>query len=206
VKVAHQSGRGESVIAASRLFPNDERVALATAGEVYASLERGTAAAAVLPVETTRSGAVVDVYDLLRTHTDTRVIAETIVPVAGDGEPHYERFFAIARADDARAAERLDPRTGNGTIKTSLVYTTRNVPGALIHSLQPFAVAKIQLTKIESRPSRSAAWEYVFYLDFEGDPATQHVADALEVMRASCAWVHVLGTYRAAAHPEAVHA
>ena len=206
MKVSHQSGRGESVLAASRLFPNDERVALATIDDVYASLERGTAQAAVLPVETTRAGAVVDVYDLLRTHTGTRVIAEAIVPVSGGGDAGYERFFAIARADDTRAAERIDPRAGNGTIKTSLVYTTRNVPGALIHSLQPFAVANIQLTKIESRPSRSAAWEYVFYLDFEGDPETQRVADALEVMRASCAWVHVLGTYRAAAHPDVVPA
>jgi len=86
-----------------------------------------------------------------------------------------------------------------GKPKTSLAYVTANVPGALLRTLQPFATVGVQLTKIESRPSRVAAWDYVFYLDFEGDPAVSPAADALEMMRRSCAWVKVLGTYPAAA-------
>jgi len=127
-------------------------------------------------------------------HYGLQVLAEAIETTTDN----YTRFFAIAHADDKDAAGWVDAAAVAGPAKTSLVYATKNVPGALVRSLQPFAVTGIQLTKIESRPSRNSPWDYVFYLDFEGDPASQHVADALEVMRASCAWVRVLGTYRAA--------
>jgi prephenate dehydratase len=116
-------------------------------------------------------------------------------------DDNFTRFFAIARADDSGAADWIHPATLGATTKTSLVYATKNVPGALIRSLQPFAVANIQLTKIESRPSRAAPWQYVFYLDFEGDPADPRVTDVLDVMRPSCEWIQVLGTYRAATAP-----
>ena len=52
--------------------------------------------------------------------------------------------------------------------------------------------AGIQLTKIESRPSRAQPWDYVFYLDFDGDPAESPAAEALALMRTSCAWMHTL--------------
>lgn len=109
------------------------------------------------------------------------------------------RFFALApRGDDALPAV-IPAAMRSGKPKTSLAYVTANVPGALLRTLQPFATVGVQLTKIESRPSRVAAWDYVFYLDFEGDPAVSPAADALEMMRRSCAWVKVLGTYPAAA-------
>ncbi len=72
------------------------------------------------------------------------------------------------------------------------------MPGALVRSLQPFATAALQLTKIEPRPSRAQPWDYVFYMDFEGDPAVSPATEALALMRTSCTWVHVLGTYPAA--------
>jgi prephenate dehydratase len=285
--VAYQGASGAfSEIAVEALFPGADAVAHRTFTDVFATLATGAAAAAVVPVENTHAGSVVDVYDLLRTNTDVRVIGEAVVrvrhcllalpgtrieqvkiarshpqalaqvasyleargirpevaydtagaarDVAAGGDhsvaavasrgaaAHYglevlaegietsadnfTRFFALARSGDAEAASWLHPAVAGGLVKTSLVYATRNVPGALLHSLQAFAVARIQLTKIESRPSRTSSWEYVFYLDFEGDPASQHVADALEVMRASCAWVRVLGTYPAAASVSAVSA
>jgi prephenate dehydratase len=109
--------------------------------------------------------------------------------------PHnYTRFFAVARRDDATVREALAPV--GGPTKTSLVYETKNIPGALVRSLQPFATAGIQLTKIESRPSRAAAWDYVFYLDFEGDPAESPTREALALMQTCCEWITVLGTYR----------
>ena len=107
------------------------------------------------------------------------------------------RFFALAREDDDVTA-RIAPEHRAGTLKTSLVYTTKNEPGSLIRSLQPFATAGLQLTKIESRPSRAAAWDYVFYLDFEGDPCVTPGREALALMRTCCEWVQVLGTYPAA--------
>ena len=86
----------------------------------------------------------------------------------------------------------------SGPRKTSLAYATANIPGALTRSLQPFATAGLQLTKIESRPSRAAPWDYVFYLDFEGDPVRSPATEAIALMKTCCAWVQVLGTYRAA--------
>ena len=108
------------------------------------------------------------------------------------------RFFALARAGDETVGEGIAPALRSGPSKTSLAYATANVPGALVRSLEPFATAGIQLTKIESRPSRAAPWEYVFYLDFAGDPAVSPATEALALMRTCCDWVHVLGTYPAA--------
>ena len=109
------------------------------------------------------------------------------------------RFFALAPQGDYTLTATIPPAMRAGKPKTSLAYVTANVPGALLRTLQPFATVGVQLTKIESRPSRVAAWDYVFYLDFDGDPALSPAADALEMMRRSCAWVKVLGTYPAAA-------
>lgn len=126
------------------------------------------------------------------------------------------RFFALARAkrtspfaqDEASAeagpsirdevTDSIPRRLRAGAPKTSLAYAAANVPGSLVRTLQPFATAGLQLAKIESRPSRVAPWDYVFYLDFEGDPAVSPAAEALALMRTCCEWVHVLGTYPAA--------
>ena len=107
------------------------------------------------------------------------------------------RFFALARARDDVTTRIADAHRA-GPAKTSLIYTTKNEPGSLIRSLQPFATAGLQLTKIESRPSRAAPWDYVFYLDFEGDPSTTPSREALALMRTCCEWVQVIGTYPAA--------
>jgi prephenate dehydratase len=111
---------------------------------------------------------------------------------------NFTRFFALAREGDAAVAERIPPSLRKGPTKTSLVYKTANLPGALVRSLQPFATAWIQLSKIESRPSRAAPWDYVFYLDFEGDPTAWPAREALALMRTCCEWIQTLGTYPAA--------
>ena len=276
--VAYQGVAGAfSEASASALFPGARLEPRRTFSEVFAALEGGAVAAAVVPVENTHAGAVADVYDLLRRHGGIRVVAESVVRVrhclVGVGtrvdevraarshpqalaqseeflrrhdiepQPAYDtagaaaevaaladpaiaaiasrraaqryglnviaasiessrdnltRFFALARRDDASAVERIPRRLRDGGSKTSLVYATANVPGALTRSLQPFATAGLQLTKIESRPSRAAPWDYVFYLDFEGDAERSPATEALALMRTCCAWIQVLGTYPAA--------
>lgn len=279
MNVAYQGLAGAySEAAAAALFPADAPVPTRTFGEVFAALEGGAVDAAVVPVENTHAGSVVDVYDLLRQHGGVSVIAEAIVRVrhcllakpgatlagitaarshpqalaqveeylrgrgiapvvaydtagaaaevsAGDDPTvaavasrraarryglsvlaeaiettpdNFTRFFALARQADPRAVGRIPDALRGGPRKTSLAYATANVPGALTRSLQPFATAGLQLTKIESRPSRAAPWDYVFYLDVEGDPAHSPAAEALALMRTCCAWIQVLGTYRAA--------
>ena len=122
------------------------------------------------------------------------VLAEGIETSADN----FTRFFALGRSGDDAVTRRITPSLLAGPAKTSLVYTTKNVPGALNRSIQPFATAGLQLTKIESRPSRAAPWDYVFYLDFEGDPAVTPGREALALMRTCCEWIQVLGTYPAA--------
>ena len=124
-----------------------------------------------------------------------------LVPLAKGIETapdNMTRFFALLNEKDAAYAERIPREMRAGPPKTSLAYATTNVPGALVRSLQPFATAGVQLTKIESRPSRAQPWDYVFYLDFDGDPAVSPATEALALMRTSCAWLNVLGTYPAA--------
>ena len=79
--------------------------------------------------------------------------------------------------------------------KTTLVFTTRNIPGALFRSLSAFALRDLNMTKIESRPLRGKPWEYLFYLDFIGhaeDPASRnalrHLGELADMLR-------VLGCY-----------
>jgi len=111
---------------------------------------------------------------------------------------NFTRFFAVAAEADQEIADRIPAVLRKGPTKTSLVYKTANLPGALVRSLQPFATAWLQLSKIESRPSRSAPWDYVFYLDFEGDPTAWPAKEALALMRTCCEWIQPLGTYHAA--------
>jgi prephenate dehydratase len=279
MKVGYQGLAGAySEAATVALFPQDTPVPYRTFGEVFAALESSTVAAAVVPVENTHVGSVVDVYDLLRGHAGLQIIAEAIVRVrhcllakpgatiagiktarshpqalaqvddflrtrhidpivaydtagaaaevaAGDDlsvaavaskraareyglevlaeaiettPDNFTRFFALARRGDDHPAGRVPEELRAGARKSSLAYATTNVPGALTRSLQPFATAGLQLTKIESRPSRAAPWDYVFYLDFEGDPFRTPATEALALMKTCCAWVQVLGTYRAA--------
>ena len=279
MSVAYQGLAGAfSEAAAAALFPADPLVPQRTFAQVFATLESGEAAAAIVPVENTHAGAVADVYDLLLAHRSVHIVAEAVVRVRhcllgvpgatlkgvrvarshpqalaqveaflrrhaiepevaydtagaaaeiaerGDravaavasrraatrygldvlaesietAAENFTRFFALARADDDGVAERIPAAFRAGPSKTSLAYATANIPGALIRSLQPFATAGIQLTKIESRPSRAAPWDYVFYLDFEGDPALSPAAEALALMRVCCTWIQVLGTYPAA--------
>jgi prephenate dehydratase len=111
---------------------------------------------------------------------------------------NFTRFFAVAAEADREVAGLIPAALRKGPTKTSLVYKTANLPGALVRSLQPFATAWLQLSKIESRPSRSAPWDYVFYLDFEGDPTAWPAKEALSLMRTCCEWIQPLGTYQAA--------
>ena len=111
---------------------------------------------------------------------------------------NFTRFFAVAGEGDREVAGLIPATLRKGPTKTSLVYKTANLPGALVRSLQPFATAWLQLSKIESRPSRSAPWDYVFYLDFEGDPTAWPAKEALSLMRTCCEWIQPLGTYQAA--------
>jgi len=83
----------------------------------------------------------------------------------------------------------------SGSDKTSLLVSGPNRPGSLLHMLQPFSDAGVNLTKIVSRPAREALWDYVFFLDVEGHAQDPAVARAVEAVRAGGAGVRILGSY-----------
>ena len=83
--------------------------------------------------------------------------------------------------------------------KTSILFSIRDRVGALHRMLLPFAERRINLTKIESRPSKKKVWEYVFYVDFEGHASEPRVQEALARLQEDCIFLKILGSYPKAA-------
>ncbi len=109
-----------------------------------------------------------------------------------DDRQNYTRFFLL----EPKGAK---PRAGKGRIwKTSLVFSTKNAPGALFRALSALALRDLSLTKIESRPLRGKPWEYLFYIDLIGRAEDTPVKNALSHLGEVCDFLRVLGTYRAA--------
>lgn len=105
-----------------------------------------------------------------------------------DFATNYTRFLVIGR-------EQV-PRTGKD--KTSIIFTTKHVPGALYTALEDFAKRNINLTMLVSRPTKKTPWEYNFYADFEGHISDEHVRHCLEALKDKTVFLKVLGSYPAA--------
>jgi len=140
-----------------------------TAGSVKMIKERGMLDAAAIASE-----RAAEIYGM-------NILARDIA----DNPNNYTRFFVLSKNDA--------PPTGND--KTSIIFSTRHVPGALYRALGEFALRGINLTKIESRPTRQRPWEYNFYLDFEGHRTEARCAEALEGLRRNTLFLKILGSY-----------
>ena len=101
------------------------------------------------------------------------------------------RFFVLDKKDS--------PYSGED--KTSIIFAAKSVPGALYKILKEFADQNINLTKIESRPTKSTPWEYHFYLDFEGHRTEKKCQQALENIKDKTLFIKILGSYKAANKP-----
>jgi prephenate dehydratase len=107
-----------------------------------------------------------------------------------DDRRNFTRFFLLY------ASKRTPlPRREAKAWKTSLVFTTRNVPGALFRALSAFALRDLNMTKIESRPLHGKPWEYLFYLDFLDKEEEPRVQNALRHLAELADFMRVLGSY-----------
>lgn len=102
-----------------------------------------------------------------------------------DSRRNITRFLVISKE--------FPHRTGND--KTSIMFSIKHKPGSLYDVLLPFKRAKINLTKIESRPSKRKAWEYIFFVDMEGHVEDKRIKKAIDALTDNCLYLKVLGSY-----------
>jgi chorismate mutase/prephenate dehydratase len=133
-----------------------------------------------------------------------RLAAEESFAAAVAGEQAAEHFKLKVLAhnieDDARNTTRFlvvgkQDVAPSGKDKTSLAMSAPNRPGAMHDLLTPLAKNDVSMTKLESRPSGTGLWEYVFYVDIEGHQSDAKVATALAQLKQIAAFVKVLGSY-----------
>ena len=140
-----------------------------TAGSVKMVREMGLADRAAVA-----SARAAGIYDM-------KVIASEIE----DNPNNFTRFFILSQQDAAPS----------GNDKTSIVFSVKHKSGALYESLKELATRNINLTKLESRPTRQKPWDYNFYLDFEGHREDKATREALEHLEAASLFVKILGSY-----------
>ncbi|OGR90276.1 MAG: prephenate dehydratase [Elusimicrobia bacterium RIFCSPLOWO2_01_FULL_59_12] len=102
-----------------------------------------------------------------------------------DATHNYTRFLVIGSAEPRRT----------GRDKTSIMFSVKDRVGALHDILVPFKKHHLNMTKIESRPTRQRAWEYIFFVDFLGHRSDARVQKALQGLERSCAFLKILGSY-----------
>jgi prephenate dehydratase len=115
---------------------------------------------------------------------------EIIADNVQSGDENRTRFAVLSRdGHDAPGGRVGAPR------KTTLVFAVRNVPGSLHRCLGAFATRGVNLSRLESRPARTARWEYDFWVDVDADAADPTCAAALDELRTEAQSVRVLGSY-----------
>ncbi len=149
-------------------FPGIERIPVSSNAEAarLASVEDDAAAICGLPA--------VEIFDLKICHENIEDLSDNTT-----------RFVIIGNQD-------VDP---SGNDKTSLLISTRNVPGALLGLLQPLADNGISMNKIESRPAQGHKWAYVFFIDIDGHQRDADVATALNQLKQQASLFKILGSY-----------
>lgn len=149
-----------------------------TAGSVKMLMEKGLTDAGAIA-----SAAAAEIYG-------ARILEKSIE----DDRENFTRFFLLKRPKKNRP----EPPIQTVRYKTSVVFTMRNIPGALFRALSAFALRDLNLTKIESRPLRGKPWDYLFYVDFIGHTSDQATINALGHLAELADMWRVLGCYPAA--------
>lgn len=138
-----------------------------------------TARAAQLAAEDSTAAAVAS--DLAASLYELQIVHNHLQDVHGN----MTRFLVIGK-------EGAEP---TGKDKTSLMFALKDSPGVLYKALSCFADAGINMSRIESRPSRRRAWDYLFFIDIEGHQSSDGLAAAIESLTDICQYLRVLGSY-----------
>jgi chorismate mutase/prephenate dehydratase len=138
-----------------------------------------TAVAAQIVSEDYTAAAIAS--ELAASMYDLKIVRERIE----DQVNNFTRFLVIGK--------KLSEISGDD--KTSLMFSVKDEVGILYRMLEPFAKRGINLSKIESRPLKKKAWEYIFFLDLMGHISDPTIADAVQELKQCCQFVKVLGSY-----------
>lgn len=138
-----------------------------------------TAKAAEISAGTQNSAAIAS--KLAAEKFGLKILAENIQ----DSSNNLTRFIAVGKNGFSKGAK----------TKTSILFAVSHNPGALFDALKAFKVYDVNLTKIESRPSRKNAWEYNFFVDFEGFVEEEKIKKALKELQEHCEQFRVLGSF-----------
>ena len=138
-----------------------------------------TAVAAQIVSEDYTAAAIAS--ELAASMYDLKMVRERIE----DQVSNFTRFLVVGK----KLAEKSNDD------KTSLMFSVKDEVGILYRMLEPFAKRAINLSKIESRPLKKKAWEYIFFLDLAGHISDPDVADAVQELKGCCQFVKVLGSY-----------
>ncbi|MDF1751761.1 MAG: prephenate dehydratase [Verrucomicrobiales bacterium] len=120
---------------------------------------------------------------LLAEMYDLNLLEQSVQDIAGN----TTRFLVISH--------RTCPPTGDD--RTSIMFSVNDEPGSLHRALEPFEKFAINMSKIESRPSKRRAWEYFFFVDVAGHCEDPEIKDALDQLTRNCSFIKVLGSYPA---------
>ncbi|MEE8058461.1 MAG: prephenate dehydratase [Pseudomonadales bacterium] len=169
---AHQQALAQARNWLDNNWPNVERIAVASNAEAARMAKQDASIAAVA------GDIAAEQYDLMK-------LAESIEDLANN----TTRFLIIGNQDVSVS----------GSDKTSLIVEAKDKPGALFNLLEPFQTAGVSLTRIDTRPSRTDTWSYVFFIEFKGHREDALIRGILEGLEEHSRVLKVLGSY-----PEAV--
>lgn len=165
----------------------------AGAGKMIVDREERGSAAVLSPRAAERLGLHV-LAEPIQSVPDNRT--RFLIVVRPEATDPVRQQLSTARAGDGLIGGAAhDGRPPVGAPRTTLVFAVRNEPGTLLGVLRVFAERGVNLSKLESRPSRERDWEYVFWADLDGDPAETAFAAALTELTAVTTMCRVLGTY-----------
>ncbi|MCB2153839.1 prephenate dehydratase [bacterium] len=154
-------------------------------------IEMPSTVAGMKKVRTVKHAAAIG-SDLAADQYGLRILAAGIE----DNQDNTTRFLIIAKEDT--------PPCGDD--KTSLMFSVKDKPGALFTLLKPLADRGINMSKIESRPTKKKAWEYVFFVDILGHRTQSDIIEAIASLEPNCHMMRILGSYPRQASPRELSA